>query len=189
MYEVLQASTVDFIASRRCLEASLEDPALCTEAHYLLWEVCQACGDAEAAMAHLEIAIRRNPLRTRPHAGDPVGRSILAIKTPGDFQANLPVEMLLGTSTLLHTLWLADPEVVLAQPLASLPADLPAIDCVFIAIAEDRRHALPLQAADALAQAFGRPTINRGADIGRLSRTVPPGCLPICRTFWLPRRI
>ena len=160
----------DLPAARARIEAALDDPALCTEAHYLLWEICQACGDVGAALAHLDMAMRRNPLRTRHVAGAAPARSVLAIATPGDFQANLPVAMLLGGSTLLHVLWLARPEAVLADPLAALPDDLPRFDCVFIVIAEDSRHALALRAADALADALGLPTINRGRRIARLSR-------------------
>ncbi len=148
----------DFAASRRTLEQATFDPALRTEAHYLLWEVCQACGDREAAIRHLDIATRLNPLRTR--LGNNPKRSVLALNAPGDFQANLPLPMLLGDSTTLHTLWLT----------GEVPADLPVTDCVFIAIAEDERHRAALMAADALACKLDRPTINDGAVIASLSR-------------------
>ena len=155
--------TTDFAASRRALERVLHDPVLATEAHYLLWEVCQACGDPEAAMAHLAIAVRRNPLRTRPPTeGVTQVRSVLALAVPGDFQANLPLPMLLDASTQLHTL-------TLTGRTRGLP-DLPAVDCVFIAIAEDERHHEALDQADALAARLGLPTINHGGTIASLSR-------------------
>ena len=78
--------------------------------------------------------------------------------------------MLLRESTLLHVLWLAHPEAVLANPFTVLPHDMPQVDCVFITIAEDSRHTKALQAADVLADALGYPVINRGSAISRLSR-------------------
>ena len=170
MNDSAASSDDQFAVSRRHLEAALDDPALRTEAHYLLWEVCQAGGDPEAALRHLDLAIRRDPLRTRHVPGAKPVRSVLALATPGDFQANLPLAMLLDGSTLLHTLWIADARAVLADPRAAIPDHLPPIDCVFIAISEDSRHVRALQAADALAQALGRPTINRGSGIASLSR-------------------
>lgn len=161
---------VGYALARSQLEALLDDAEACTEAHYLLWEVCQACGDADAALAHLDAAIRRDPVRTRRASASVPARSVLAIAIRGDFQANLPIGMLLGDTTLLHVLWLSDPESVLADPRAALPTELPPFDCVFIAIAEDSRHVAALAAADALAALLGRPTINRGAGIARLSR-------------------
>ena len=152
----------DFSASRHTLERALFDPALGTEAHYLLWEVCQACGDRDAALDHLVKATRINPLRTRlPTPGIAPVRSVLALNVPGDFQANLPLPMLLDSSTTLHTLWLT----------GVLPPKLPPIDCVFIAVAEDERHRDALTTADALAATLGRPVINNGALIASLSRT------------------
>lgn len=153
----------DYAASRRRLEAALDDPALRTAAHYLLWEVCQACGDPIAALDHLHQAIRRDPLQTREIPGAVPVRSVLALATPGDFQANLPLSLLLDGSTRLHTLWITGDET-------APPPVLPPIDTVFVGIGEDRRHAAALRAADALARAIGRPTINSGARIASLSR-------------------
>ncbi len=159
----MTALHADFAASRLRLEAALDDPALRTAAHYLLWEVCQACGDPRAALSHLAAAVRRDPLQTRHHDGAAPVRSVLALATPGDLQANLPLSMLLDGSTRLHTLWIADGQ-------STLPPDLPPIDAVFIAIGEDRRHAAALQAADRIAASLGRPVINSGARIAALSR-------------------
>ncbi len=152
----------DFTVSRRTLEQATLDPVLRPEAHYLLWEVCQACGDPDAALQHLATATRLSPLRTRP---TPPGvtpiRSVLALNTPGDFQANIPLPMLFDQRTRLHTLWLTGP----ADP------ELPPIDCVFIAIAQDDRHRAALTAADQLAATLDIPVINRGDIIRSLSRT------------------
>ena len=93
------------------------------------------------------------------------------LAVPGDFQSNLPLDRLFDHGTALHTLWIADPEAALRDPAAALPAQLPSIDCVFIAVAEDARHRQALRAADALAAELGKPTINHGARIAALSRS------------------
>ena len=166
----IQPAAADFQRARQQLEAALDDPFLATEAHYLLWEVCQACGDRDGALTHLRAAMKRNPLRTRVGSATTM-RSVLALATPGDFQANLPIAMLLDQSTMLHTLWLADPQEIERDPRAAIPPDLPPIDCVFITIAEDAQAAPALRAADLLAQELGVPIINNGRRIERLSRT------------------
>ena len=164
----------EFTASRDALDAVVQDDsvplALRTTARYVLWEVCQGCGDPAAARLHLDAAMRHDPLQTRLVAGATPVRSVLRLAAPGDFQANIPLEMLLDGSTLLHTLWIVDPEAVIADPGSAFRSGVPAIDCVFIGIAQDLRHRVHLRAADALARWLGRPTINDGAGIDRLSR-------------------
>ncbi len=157
----------------RCrLEQAAADPLLHRQARRLLWDVCQVLQDPDAALSHLKQAIAENPLFTRPHiAARLPERSVLMLAVPGDYQANLPLDRLFDQTTLLHTLWIADPELLLRDPAASIPPDLPPVDCVFIAIGEDARHRVALRAADALAAAIGRPTINSGERISRLSRT------------------
>lgn len=157
--------------SRVMLEAATADPVLRRQAHRLLWETCQALHDPDAAMAHLDAAIGEDPLFTRQSGGGPAPvRSVLVLAVRGGFQANLPLDRLFDDSTALHTLWLSDPQAVLRDPRGAIPDHLPPIDCVFIAVAEDDRHADALRAADALADAIGAPVINRGRRIARLSR-------------------
>jgi hypothetical protein len=147
-------------------------------ARFLLWEVCQALGDPDAGVAYLGAAVAETSLTFRPAKAPQ--RRVLVVNTPGDFQANLPVALLLDEATTdLHTLWLHDP--------ASLPTDLPDIDCVFIAIAQDCRHDAALEAADRLAARIGKPVINQGhriAATGRdaaaaLLRDVPGAIVPL----------
>ncbi len=158
--------------SRARLEAATSQPALRRQAHRLLWELCQVLGERDQALAHLQAAIAEDPLflHLHPHAAQPE-RSVLMLAVPGDFQSNLPLDRLFDDRTALHTLWIADPEAMLRDPAGTLPARLPPIDCVFIAIAEDARHRAALLAADALAAILGKPTINRGARIATLSRS------------------
>ncbi len=159
----------DWAAARAALEALLAAPELALQARLLLWEVCQAQGDAAAGVAHLRDAVTGTPVIIRPAAAP--ARRVLALAVVGDFQANLPLGCLLDADrTGLATLWIADPEAVLADPAGTLPRNLPPFDCVFIAIAEDDRHASALAAADAWAACLGAPVINSGARIAALSR-------------------
>ena len=169
--DVSDQMTAEWQDARSRLEQATADPALRRHANRLLWDLCQFLRDRDAALTHLHAAIAEDPLFTRPHlARTPPRRSVLVLAAPGDYQANLPLDRLFDESTLLHTLWIADPDAVLRNPRAAIPDDLPAVDAIFIAIAEDARSGAMLRAADALAAALGVPTINCGARIARLSR-------------------
>ncbi len=158
--------------SRARLTAATAHPALRRQAHRLLWELCQVLGERDQALAHLRAAIDEDPLFSRVRSRRaPPDRSVLMLAVPGDFQSNLPLDRLFDDGTALHTLWIADPEAVLRDPAGAVPARLPPIDCVFIAVAEDARHRRALRAADALAAVLGKPTINQGARIAALSRS------------------
>lgn len=159
----------DWMAARAMLEALVAAPELALQARLLLWEVCQAQGDAAAGVAHLRNAVTGTPVIVRPSAAP--ARHVLALAVIGDFQANLPLGCLLDAErTGLATLWIADPQAVLADPAGTLPRNLPPFDCVFIAIAEDVRHAGALAAADAWAACLAAPVINSGARIAAVSR-------------------
>ena len=159
---------------RRLLEAATLEPALRRDAHRMLWETCQALGDRDAALGHLDAALAEGAFFTRHRASvRPPARTVLMLCVPGDFQANLPLDRLFDDSTLLHTLWITDPDLVLADPAAALPPALlraMPFDCVFIAIAQDERHGAALRAADALACVIGAPRLNDGARIAAMSR-------------------
>ncbi len=167
----------EWAIARALLEYAEAVPRDRHAARFLLWEVCQALGDADAGVAYLRAAIAEAPLTFR-QAATPQ-RRLLVVNTPGDFQANLPVALLLDEATTdLHTLWLDD--------IADAPTNLPDIDCVFIAIAQDHRHDAALRAAGALAARIGKPVINpahRIAATGRdaaavLLRDVPDAIVP-----------
>lgn len=158
-----------WVAARRLAEQALLVKALRQQARLLLWEICQAQGDTAAGISYLRAAVRETPLIVRPSTKPE--RRVLAIAVVGDFQANLPLTCLLDPArTTLYTLWMAEPEAVLADPYGTLPHEIPPFDCTFIAIAEDARHKAALAAADAWAAALGAPVINNGARIAALSR-------------------
>lgn len=168
-FAMAHAGRNEWAPARAVLEQAIGQPGQRHQAQFLLWEVCQVLGDPTAAVAHLRAAVAEAPLVARPSATP--SRHVLAIAVTGDFQANLPIAMLLTEATTsLTTFWLDDPAAVLAAPAAiaaSLPDD---IDAVFIVIAEDVAHAEALRAADGLAAALGRPVINHGTQIAAASR-------------------
>ncbi len=166
---LVQAGPEYWPAARALLEVAVTDPAQRHQARFLLWEVCQAMHEREVAVRHLRDAVAEYPFSHR--TGPSPRRSVLALMIPGDYQTNLPLEPLLDPATTdLHTWWMADLD---APP----PEALPPFDCVFIAIAEDQRHARALFAADAMAARLGKPVINPGRRIAAMTRDGAAGLL------------
>ncbi len=163
------AGRAEWAQARSLLEQGLSQPETRYQAGFLLWEVCQVLADPIAAVGHLRSALEISPITSRP--AEHPARRVLALAVPGDFQANLPLAMLLTeASTHLYTYWLHDVEAAIADP-ARLARTLPDdIDCVFVAIAEDARHIRALTAAAALADALALPVINVPARIAAASR-------------------
>jgi glutathione synthase/RimK-type ligase-like ATP-grasp enzyme len=158
------AQREDWPTCRHLLEQAIAEQQHERAARLLLWEVCQAMHDPAAAIMHLRTAVRMNPL-TSGFCPQP-RRRVLAIAVVGDFQANLPVAPLFDASTTeLHTLWLD-----VRAPHVQAPLTLPAVDCAFITIAEDARHAGALHAAETLARSLNVPIINSAARIAATSR-------------------
>jgi glutathione synthase/RimK-type ligase-like ATP-grasp enzyme len=163
------AAREDWLTARDMLRRAVAIPADKRAAHFMLWEVCQILGDPEAATANLRAALQDDPVTSR-HCPAPL-RRILVLAVPGDFQANLPLDALLGApDNQLHTLWLTDPDAAMDDPLSAFGDFLPKVDCVFIAIAEDVRHCRALEAADRVAEALDVPVINEGRRIAAVSR-------------------
>lgn len=173
--EILRAAQAaarreDWVAAYHVLQQALLVPADQRCAHYMLWEVCQALGHPDVALAHLKLVLQGNPVTSR--FSERPKRRVLALAVPGDFQANLPLGALLEADrTELHTLWLTDPPAIIDDPRAAFPPDAGRFDCAFITIAEDARHHAALHAADRLIASLGIPAINRGSRIAAASRT------------------
>jgi hypothetical protein len=150
---------------RRLLEQAASHPEHRRQASFLLWEVCQALHDPDAAIRYLRAAVQDNPLVSR--TGPRPKRHVLALAVIGDFQANLPIEPLLDPAdTALHTLWFDNTSPFLPER----PLNLPRVDCAFITIAEDARQIAALNAADALVRRLGLPVINTARRIAATSR-------------------
>jgi len=163
------AGRADWVSAYHALQQAAENPADSRCARFMLWEVCQALGHPDVALANLQAVLQDNPVTSRYSAAP--RRRVLVLAVPGDFQANLPVGALLdATGTELHTLWLCDPEAILKNPRGAFKGCPPPFNCVFIAIAEDARHQRALLAADRLAETLGMPIINRGERIAAVSR-------------------
>jgi len=167
---LVHATSQDWVAAYHVLQQAIEVPDDQRCARFMLWEVCQTLGYPDVGLANLRAVLQDNPVTTRSSAAP--SRRVLVLAVPGDFQANLPLAALLGANdTELHTLWLSDPESVLAEPLSAFKGSPPPpFDCVFIAIAEDVRHHLALKAADCLAGYLAVPVINNGDRISAVSR-------------------
>jgi hypothetical protein len=164
------AGREDWASAHDALHQAARIPADERAAHFMLWEVCQILGHNEAATAHLRAALQDDPVTSR-YCPAPL-RRILVLAVPGDFQANLPLDALLGApDNELHTLWLVDPEAILKDPLSAFGNVRPEFDCVFIAIAEDVGHRRALEAADRFAEALNVPVINQGRRIAAVSRS------------------
>ena len=163
------AAAEDWVSAYHVLQQATQDSTDRRCAHYMLWEVCQALGHRDVALAHLNAVLETSPVTSRFSANP--DRRVLVLAVPGDFQANLPLGALLSTDgTQLHTLWLSNPQAIINDPSSAFGKDRPQFDCVFIAIAEDTRHLAALQAADCLAASLGVPVINRAARIAAVSR-------------------
>lgn len=164
------AAREDWASAHDALQHAARIPSDERAAHFMLWEVCQILGHNEAATAHLLAALQDDPVTSR-YCPAPL-RRILVLAVPGDFQANLPLDALLGApDNALHTLWLVDPEAILLDPSSAFGKVRPRFDCVFIAIAEDVRHRRALEAADLLAETLNVPVINQGSRIAAVSRS------------------
>jgi hypothetical protein len=164
------AAGEDWMAAHDVLQQAAAVASDRRASRFMLWEVCQILGHNEVAMANLHAALQDNPVTSRCCPAP--RRRILVLAVPGDFQANLPLDALLGApDNELHTLWLRDPDATIKDPLSAFGDWRPQFDCVFIAISEDVRHRSALQAADLVAQALNAPVINQGSRIAAVSRS------------------
>lgn len=188
---LLRMDGSDWDGAYRLLVEALEQPAMQRDAHLLLSEVCQARGDREAALQHLSDALAQHPLTSRsarPEAGGLVRRRVLMLAVPGDFQANLPLAMLLDDpQTELHTLWITDPAMILSDPWRARALVPRGIDIVFTVIAQDERHTEALRAADMLIATLGLPSLNNPRVISGLSRVDAAWMLEGCDDLIVPQ--
>jgi tetratricopeptide (TPR) repeat protein len=131
-------------------------------ANLALYELLHVKGQPEKALPYQRRALER---RTLFSTVAPVERrSVLVLCTPGDLQANVPVDFLFdGRTTSVHKLYLLD-----AERLASVA--LPRYDVVFNAIAESPSAGRALALAERFLAAQPRPVINRPERVVRTNR-------------------
>ncbi len=147
--------------ARDDFDAALELDPTSTAAHLGLYELFQIVGEPERALEHQRRALERQRLfsHVAPHAA----RSILVLCTPGDWQANVPVDFIFDPlTTSVHKLYLIDGST---SGLA-----LPPYDVVFNAIAESETSAEPLRWAAEFADGQPRPLLNRAQAVVQTGR-------------------
>ncbi|NHO31615.1 ATP-grasp domain-containing protein [Acetobacter fallax] len=164
---------VRLILERRLQEAG--SPAEQAVQHYLLWEVCQVCGDEPAALRHLDAAMVLDPVQRSAKGTSERLRRLVVLNAPGSFQANAPVAMLFDDHTEIDTVWVsghASARDMLVRTVRELCPDV-----VFIAIAEDERQKVAIAQAEDVAAASGVPVLNGGGCISRVARSGAPKLL------------
>ena len=121
-------------------------------ARWSLYELLQITGDTSRALLHQQVALRHQQLFSRIAPAQ--ARRVLALMGPGDWQANVPVDLLFAPeNTTLHKLYLLnEPQVQSVR--------LPAHDVVFNCIGESDAARETLQLARALVARTDRPVLN-----------------------------
>lgn len=117
----------------------------------------------EAALAVLRQAVRTRQVYPLQRCGIAGAPRLLVIKTVGDLMANTPLECILQAQAV-------DMDVVYVTSGLELPADLPAHDLVFVAVAEAEAHLAILGKLASRLRDHDRPVLNRPEMIPSLSR-------------------
>ncbi len=122
-------------------------------ANLALYELLHVKGDPARAVTHQRRALERQTLFSAVAPQEQ--RSVLVLCTPGDLQANIPVDFLFDLrTTSVHKLYLLDVEQIERTRL-------PRYDVVFNAIAESPDALPALSLADAIRRAQDKPYLNR----------------------------
>ena len=140
--------------------------------------VLQLQGLRELGTATQGQALTTRRLYELRHEGKPRLR-LLAIMAPGDLMTNTPLEFLVADSDIALSMLYLDPD-------AAVPAELPAHDAVFIAVAHSEAALPLLDALAAAAPAWGERVLNGPARIPATARTrafellggTPALCIP-----------
>jgi tetratricopeptide (TPR) repeat protein len=144
--------------------AAARDPQR-LDAHLAIFELAQISGDRTTALEHQTAALAIRRLYTSEAATRPAKRRLLVIKTPGDWQANLPLEYILdATANTVHT-WYVD-----AAELLSPSAPLPPHDLVINAVSESDAAEPLLAAIEGFAERSRVPILNRPDRVLRAAR-------------------
>ncbi|MGZ3497230.1 MAG: tetratricopeptide repeat protein [Vulcanimicrobiaceae bacterium] len=131
-------------------------------ANFGMYDLLHVKGEPERAIAFQKRALERQQLFSTIAFEEQ--RSVLVLCTPGDFQANIPLDFVFDSrTTTVHKLYLLD-----AAQLEKIA--LPRYDVVFNAIGESSDAAAALSLADAFIHAQRRPFINRPDRVLRTNR-------------------
>lgn len=132
-------------------------------ARFALFELLQILGRRDEALAHQLEALARQSLFSSIAPREQ--RRLLLLCTPGDLQANVPVDFVIDReTTTVHRLFLLDRETSLAQ-------ELPPFDIVWNVIAESPTSHRALDLADEFARAQRHIAfLNRAARVRATAR-------------------
>lgn len=136
-----------------------------TSGHALmdLSTVLQLRGNRDLALSMQAQAIESQQIYSPPTATGLINVRLLAIMGPGDLMANTPLEFLLENSDVAL-------DIVYVTQNLPLPANLPAHDVLFVAVAQSDRNMPLLKQIDAAIASWPRPVLNRPDRIALMSR-------------------
>ena len=166
---------MDVVAGQKALRQMLLDDAVAAfsralaedpeniAAHLGMYEALQVKGDREKAVAHQRRALEQRQLFLEKPA--PKGApSVLLVATPGDWQANVPLEFLYSSLNIgIYKVFVGD-----GLPVPD-PGALPG-DVVFNAVAQSDAADETLAMLQTWLPKTGRPLLNSPAAVRKLSR-------------------
>jgi hypothetical protein len=155
------AATGDMSAARAAFERAIDFVPRDFGAHWGLYETNLVLDEPDRALSHQRIALGERRIVTQEAQTQPPVCSVLALYTPGTFQANIPLDFVIDTRRItLHKLYLT------GRP----PGELPPYDIVFNAIADAPDAAPALLAAQRFIAHQDRPALNAAYDVPLTSR-------------------
>jgi tetratricopeptide (TPR) repeat protein len=138
--------------ARRHFEEALQVEPASIAANLGMYELLQIKGELSQAVRHQRRALEHQRLFS--HRAPNEKRSLLVLCTPGDWQANIPVDFILDRkTTTAHKLFLIDEAQMRSETL-------PAYDVVLNAIAESDEAVEALRLARSFIDAQSKPSLN-----------------------------
>ena len=158
----------DYPGAEKLFERTLELAPDHVASHLAIYELAQIRGDRSTALLHQAVALTYQQVFTE---GNATTRSVLCAMAPGDWQANVPVDLLFDRkSTTWHKFYLLG-----ERQFTNL--QLPPHDIIFNAIAEADDAIAPLKLCEQLAAIENKPIINKPASVLRTNRAELPAWL------------
>ena len=137
--------------------------------HLALYELLQIAGDREGALEHQRSALER--CRVFSHIAPHERRRVLCLCSPGDWQANIPVDFLFDReTTTIHKLFLTDEHRMASDAV-------PPHDIIWNIIAESPEAMPYLELARYFIRKHHGPALNEPANVVRTARPMLAGTL------------
>lgn len=144
----------------------------------------QILGDRESGLRRQAQALARQRIYRSSWPASPAALRVLAFMTPGEVNANTPIEFLLqGSDTVLYSLYVT--------PGLPLPDPLPRHDVAIVIVGESDEARTVLREIERLTAAWPCPLLNRAERVPRLGREELYGLLAAVPGLRMPptRRI